>query len=394
MDKIETSTLEIIVAEDNQIQRMYLVGLIRKLGYRTIETENGQEAFETLLKSDAHIVITDLQMPLLDGVELTKKIRNSEIGRYVHVIMLTGVEQQRERALAQEAGVDDFLAKGADLVSLQARIKTAARLVAHEQKLAEQNRILLETKMQIEEDLRAAAMAQKNMLPKYDRDILRFKVASSFTPSSYVSGDMYGCFKVSPCQLGFYIIDVSGHGVQAALLSVSLGHLITADYFKELSLKDGTPNPAALVASLNDRFFNAETDQYFTMFCGIIDCPTGKMDYCQAGHPSPIVVGNGSHARFIGQGGFPVAMLQDVEFDNDQAELHHGETMLLFSDAAVEAVNLKDEPFGEDRLAKLAEQASIIGRVEILEKIKQELIEWQNNQPLTDDLTLVSIERI
>lgn len=132
------STLEIIVAEDNGVQRMYLAGLIRKLGHKTIEAKNGQEAFEALISSHAPIVITDLQMPELDGIELTKKIRATMMDSYIHIIMLTSTRQEKERAMAQEAGVDDFLSKETDIASLRARINTAARLVSHEKKLVMQ----------------------------------------------------------------------------------------------------------------------------------------------------------------------------------------------------------------------------------------------------------------
>jgi len=284
---VTLSKLKIIVAEDHEIQRTYMCLLINKLGYEAIPAENGIEGLRLVRDSDAQILISDLNMPNLNGIELTEKVRQLKLDHYVHIIMVTGGDDEHSRRKALEAGVDDFMPKGPNPAMLTARIRAATRLIYHEKALADQNRILKDANDRIENDLRAAAIAQRRLLPDIQGDILGFRVASAFVPSAIVSGDMFGCFPLNDHKLGFYTVDVSGHGVQASLLSVAIGHLITPEYFRNKAiLPNGNSDPAALVTALNARFCSDESDEYFTMFCGIVDQATGQFDYCQAGHPS------------------------------------------------------------------------------------------------------------
>jgi len=183
--------LKVIVAEDSELQRLFLCSLINGLGFEAIEAEDGRVALDLIQQTGAQILISDLEMPHLDGVGLTRKIRQLGLDHYVHVIMVTGADETEIRDEALLAGVDDFITKGSSTAMLKARLRTATRLVSH----------------------RAAAEAQRQLLPNLRKDILGFGVASAFVPSSIVSGDMFGCFELENGNLGFYAIDVSGHGV-------------------------------------------------------------------------------------------------------------------------------------------------------------------------------------
>ena len=105
-------SLKVIVAEDNAFQRMFLMGLLEKLGYTPIAAQDGLEALELLKKQDVQILLSDLQMPNLDGIDLTKEVRKLDVGHYIHIIMITGANEDRLRTEALDAGVDDFFYEG------------------------------------------------------------------------------------------------------------------------------------------------------------------------------------------------------------------------------------------------------------------------------------------
>lgn len=387
--------LKIIVAEDHEIQRTIMCMLIEKLGYAAFPAENGDEALDLVRDTDAQILISDLHMPSLNGIELTSEVRKLTLDRYVHIIMVTGRDDEEDRREALDAGVDDFMSKGHDQAMLTARIRAATRLIHHEKQLADQNRVLKEAKSRIEDDLHAAAIAQRRLLPEFQDDILGFRVSSAFVPSSIVSGDMFGCFELTPEKLGFYAVDVSGHGVQASLLSVAIGHLITPEYFRTKVIdKQGQNDPAAMVTALNQRFFNFESDEYFTMFCGVIDKATGHFDFCQAGHPSPFYVGEDGTAQIIGDGGFPVGILNSVEFENRSFQFDFGGVLIMCSDAAIEATDKTQKAFGQNRLQTVVEKVVDTGSARMPDSIIEALNTWRNGEPLEDDLTDVALERI
>lgn len=389
-----TALLKVIVAEDNMIQREYLCHLIRNLGYEALPAEDGQVALDLVKSTDAQILISDFQMPNLNGIELTREVRKLDLDHYVHVIMITGTHEDELREEALIAGADDFLSKGRSPVMLKARIRAATRLINHAMELAERTRILQETNERIQRDLNAAADAQRLLLPEIHEQILGFRISSAFVPSSFVSGDMFGCFALSDTKLGFYAVDVSGHGVHASLLSVAIGHLITPEFFQNKALAhDGKPDPAGLVADLNLRFSRGESDDYFTMFCGIFDRETGRLDYCQAGSPAPFYVDASGNTNLVGDGGFPVGMFQEASYDNDVMDIAYGGTLIVCSDAASEAENFSREQFGSDRIAEIVAACPQVGSETIPHKIIEALSAWRAGMTLEDDLTIVALER-
>lgn len=389
-----SQALTVIVAEDNRLQRVILSRMVESLGYLVLPAEDGQEALDLVRRTDAQIVLSDYQMPELNGIELTRRIRDLDLGHYVHVIMITGREDDAIRSEAFEAGVDDFLAKGQNPVALRARIRSASRLVQHARDLAESNRVLRETHQRLEEDLTAAANAQRQLLPEIHEHIFGFRVASTFVPSSFVSGDMFGCFPLCEGKLAFYAVDVSGHGVHASLLSVAIGHLITPEFFKKRVLADeNAPDPAALVADLNRRFSGMDNDEYFTMFCGVVDSRTGQFDYCQAAYPSPQLVTATGDVTIVGDGGFPVGLLPQAEYDNHSMQFAFGNSLVICSDAVTEAENENSIPFGIDRMQSIVSKMPSTGVDKLPATLVNALNVWRGGRTLEDDLTIVALER-
>lgn len=140
---------------------------------------------------------------------------------------MTGRDHAENRRAALEAGVDDFMAKPFDFATMTARLRAAERLAAHESVLSERNRTLQLAKERIESDLHSTASAQRQLLPTAAGQCGPCDVQSAFRPSAIVSGDMFNYFSLPNGRMGFCIIDAAGHGIHAALLSVSISHLIT-----------------------------------------------------------------------------------------------------------------------------------------------------------------------
>lgn len=386
--------VKIIVAEDSEVQRLYLCSLINGLGFEAIEAEDGKVALDLLGTTGAPIVITDLRMPNLDGMDLTRAIRRLDLDTYVHVIMMTEADQSDTRAEALDAGVDDFIGKGDGSQILRARLRTATRLIEHAAELAERTRIVKDANARIEQDLHAAAAAQRQLLPNLQDEIGGFRVASVFVPSAIVSGDMFGCFALDDDMLAFYAVDVSGHGVHASLLSVAIGHLVTPDYVRAHAFDDrGGPAPALMVAALNARFSASENDDYFTMFCGLIDLKTGQMTYCQAGYPTAYYVDPAGQTTAVGDGGFPVGMFPTAQYETNTHPFAPGASLMICSDAAAEAENPSRESFGITRVRDIARTIPAVGADKVPDQLVQALATWRGGAALEDDLTIVTLNR-
>lgn len=386
--------MKVVIADDDDLQRAILSAALTRMDHTPIEATDGAQAYDLLCEHDASILVCDLKMPGMDGNDLTTKVRDTIRDRYVHIIMVTGHDQDAVRQNALHLGVDDFMGKPIDTATLTARISITERLVEHEQLIQEKTRILEEAQRIIEDDLNAAAKAQQRLLPALQIDTALCSFYSAFVPSSYVSGDMFATFELTGNRTGFYAMDVSGHGVSAALLSVAIGHLVTKEYFERYTQsEDGNPDPALLAKTLNDRFFHDDSEDYFTFFCGVIDHDGGLLHFCQAGYPTPIVVSSDNSIRNVGDGGYPVALLPDLDFVSESVPLSHEETLVLFSDCATEADNALHVPFGVDRLNNTIRAACADDVTSIPDAIVTALRAWRGQNSLDDDLTVLVCQR-
>lgn len=378
------SPLNILIVEDDRIYQRWMAKIASNFGNDVFLAANGSEAIEILESESISIVISDLCMPDTDGIELTKHVRNLKLDRYVHIIMVTSREDEEDRRRALSFGVDDFITKGTNPTILLARLRAACRMVRHEEELARRHEELKTAVDHIRSDLAAASAAQRSLLPKLHEKFADVIVRSQFQASSFVSGDMFGCFAYKNGLVGFYMVDVAGHGVRSSLNSVALGHLITKEYFQlKVFGQDGTCSPADLVHDLNTRFAQQDGDDYFTMMCGVIDTNRDVLHFCQAGHPSPLLALPGSPPITVGQGGMPVGMFDFAQYQDGTAVFPTGSVLLVCSDAATEAENPNGEFFGDIRLGAFMDRALAARSTTLTEDLVKELTAWRNHSKMT-----------
>jgi DNA-binding response OmpR family regulator len=122
--------MKVLVAEDDRDSRELLSWLLQKLGYQVIATENGREAWEAYRKGSFRLVISDLLMPDMDGLELVRRIRSVKQAKYTYVILLTALIGKKDYLEGMDAGADDFITKPFDPDELKARLRVADRIVA------------------------------------------------------------------------------------------------------------------------------------------------------------------------------------------------------------------------------------------------------------------------
>jgi sigma-B regulation protein RsbU (phosphoserine phosphatase) len=272
------------------------------------------------------------------------------------------------------------------------------------QKLGESHEKLSQAYGVIKKDLEAGAKIQSSLLPQASTRIYNVQFDSIFLPSSFVAGDIYNYFKLDEDWIGFYVLDVAGHGIPAALLSVTLSRALSPENSEDSLLKKFLPtpeppyyrliNPAMVVAGLNKRF-QADPDmmQYFTMIYGMLNTKDGQTTVTLAGHPPPIRVSSGI-ADPVGTGGYPVGMLSDVEYEEERFRLDKGDRLFLFSDGITECLNNKGEQFSVERLTQLLEEGQHLLLHELIKKIRDRLIHWRASAEFADDMTVLALERL
>ncbi len=270
-----------------------------------------------------------------------------------------------------------------------------------EEDLRTASRELAEANATLQRELEEAAEIQQSWLPRSLPKVEGYGFAWSFTPCQELGGDSLNVIRLDRDHVGVYVLDVSGHGVGAALLSASIQRWLSA--VPEHSClfarrRDGPPHfsivpPAGVVADVNRRFHaEPESGKFLTLVYGVLDLRDGTFRYATAGHPPPLRAGPDGVEDCPRAVGLPVGVLDDFAYEEAEVRLAAGDRLLLYTDGAVEAVNADDEFFGIERLQqKLAGARSSDADAALL-AILSAVHDWSGPLGFEDDITLLSID--
>lgn len=394
--------MRILIAEDERITRVSLARRLEGWGHSVVSAEDGEQALEKFGAGEFDIVITDWEMPGLTGPELVQRIRGSGSASYVYVIMLTGRSDKSDIVKGIEAGADDFVSKPFDKEELRVRILAGERIVRLERTLTLQNDELREAGERMRRDLEAAARVQRAMLPSEDIVTDRVRTAWKYVPTDALAGDAIGLSLISERYLVAYVADVSGHGVPAALLSVTAMHALAPEPADISLIRDmsgagtiGTVRRPALVASeINRRFRSEDSDGLFlTMILCVLDTHTGKLHFTRAGHPPPIVLRRKHSVEVDDVGGLPIAVLDQSEYEDVEFQLQPGDRVCLVTDGLFEEFNAAEkEQFSMPRLISMLEELHECPASEAVERTVQTLSDWAGGDTFGDDVSIVIID--
>src|SRR5215813_5070287 len=128
--------MKVLIAEDDLDSRELLCWILEKLGYQVVATVNGKEAWETFRRGRFRLVISDVLMPELDGLELCRRIRKHKQSKYTYVVIITALIGKKDYLEGMEAGADDFVTKPFDSDELKARLRVAERIISFQEQAA------------------------------------------------------------------------------------------------------------------------------------------------------------------------------------------------------------------------------------------------------------------
>ena len=197
--------------------------------------------------------------------------------------------------------------------------------------------------------------------------------------------------------VGLYMLDVSGHGVGAALLSFTLNHMLSPTAEGALLIEDtgqglGVVAPSRVAERLNRQFPMDRTRQYFTLVYGVFDPAHGRFSYVMAGHPAPIVLPRAGPAAPLQGRGLPIGMIEPATFDDEAVTLRPGDRLYFYTDGVIEALNASEQEFGHARLMTEIHRLRDYPLRPGLDVVADSVIDWSGGH-LGDDVSLLAIER-
>jgi len=386
---------EILIVEDAPDVLALLRAILSADGWLVRTAKDGEAACKLLQEHDIRLVITDWMMPGMDGLQLIDWIRDRG-GKYIYTIMMTARGSEEDSIHGLECGADDYLVKPVSAGLLRARLDVARRilkmqlkLISKQEKLKQAHRQLALAYRSTQTELHSAVLQQFASLPS-DVDLPPGVTTDwRFQPATNLSGDHLQ-FYMSGEQLVFYLLDVSGHGLTAALRSAALAELMHPSTWIMAELEHG---PHRVLERLNRHICatNTEVEHLATLVLGMLDTRSGRICISSAGHPRPMVIGSHNTTRDIGDFGLPLGVMPEARYATHETRLESGQSLLLYSDGITDCANKEGEAFGYDRLAALLRELAASGPTNVASAIEERLDQWRGTVPHQDDSTLLTI---
>ncbi len=290
--------------------------------------QDPRRAIETAIEFRPTVILQDLVMPEIDGLDLVRDYRLREETREVPLIVLSSREEAVTKAEAFARGANDYLVKLPDPVEVIARVRYHSKgYLALLQRNAAFTALAASERHMAEELSRAAEYVRSLLDPPIEG---RVETAWRFVPSASLGGDSFGYHWIDEDRFAIYLIDVCGHGVGPALLSISAMSLV-----RSLSPQEGS-DPSTVLARLNAAFpMERHNGMYFTMWHGVADLAARRLTWSGGGHPPAFLLQGGTMKTLESQGPM-IGAIPDLEWASVSIDLPPGSRLIVYSDGVYE----------------------------------------------------------
>jgi len=392
--------ISILAVDDTPANLQVLSGMLKDRGYKVRPVPGGKLALLAARRDPPDLILLDINMPEMNGYEVCEHLKADDTLKGIPVIFISALTEQLDKVKAFAMGGVDYLTKPFQMEELHARVETHLKLRSLHIELEESNARLAKANGRMSRDLKAAAKIQETFLPREVPRIPGVDFAWCYRPCDELAGDGLNIIPLGDGKVGLYILDVSGHGVASALLSVTLSRLLSPPSEpSSILIRDGgvpgkydTTPPAEVAARLNRLFpFDPLTEQFATLVYGILNAVTGEFRYVSAGHPGPVHLPSRADPVILESQGFPIGLAED-SYEERSIRLGEGDRLYLYSDGVPEAMNPAGEQFGEARLKKAISQARPEPLQEGVATLLEEIVRWHGSERPQDDISIMAVE--
>lgn len=325
--------MSILIVDDSMMNLAYFKQVLSEAGYSAIETAaSAEDAFERLGMSEGRVpckaaafdlILLDIVMPDMDGIQACRLIKECPIYSDLPIVFLTGDRRHFKEAFG--AGGMDFIEKGAPEYELLARVHSAIRL-------KKETDIRKSREIGLVKELQLAKRVQKTVLPA---PLIEpgIEIHAQHIQSDEVSGDMFYWTRIDEHRCGIMLIDVAGHGLSSALISMSIRSLLD-DMIKRIS------EPAEVCQELNKQvcsLFGGSRDSiYLTAIYLLIDQKAREIRYFNAGHPPGLFFSSDRKADYMENTGVPLGIRKSIGQSSGVCRYTGPGKILLYTDGLVE----------------------------------------------------------
>jgi phosphoserine phosphatase RsbU/P len=343
---------DILVVDDNSVNRELLARRLELQGYQIHRAENGRFALEQLRARPFDLVLLDIMMPEIDGYEVLRLMKLDEVLRHIPVIMISALGDLDSIVRCIEVGAEDYLPKPFNSTLLVARVDASLE----KKRLRDQEQLtyqaLVYSQNQLAGELAEAASYVRALIPAPLRNGIQTDWL--FIPSTQLGGDSFGYYWLDEDNFVIFLLDVCGHGVGAALLSISVVNVLRSQALSATNFLD----PSQVLSGLNEAFpMEKQNDMYFTIWYGVFNRKSRELAYGIGGHPHALLMTGPSEAtaRVIPMGapGLLIGGMPGVTYRTHRLTLDSFAKLILFSDGVCEVNSPDGQQWDYDEFMKL-----------------------------------------
>jgi phosphoserine phosphatase RsbU/P len=390
----------ILVVDDTPANLQVLAGMLKDRGYKVRPVPGGKLALLAAGRDPPDLILLDINMPEMNGYEVCARLKADDKLKGIPVIFISALTEPLDKVKAFATGGVDYLTKPFQMEELHARVETHLKIRRLQVELEEANARLAQVNGRMSRDLTAAAKIQRTFLPRAVPAVAGVDFAWRYQPCDELAGDGLNIIPLGGGRVGVYILDVSGHGVSSALLSVTLSRLLSPPsepssiliHNHDVLDRLDVTRPAEVADLLNRLFpFDAATVQFATLMYGVLDVATGDFRYVCAGHPGPIHLPAGGPPVILETPGYPIGLAEEP-YCEQCVHLTPGDRLYLYSDGITDAMNAGREVFGDGQVLEVIGR----GRAEPLQQaiatVLAAVARWQGGERPHDDISILVVE--
>lgn len=378
--------IRILIADDNQIDRMVLSRIVRNQGHEVYEVANGVEAIEGYSSFRPDLILMDVMMPEMNGKEATRHIKADAGEDFVPIIFLTSLTDAQSLADCLGSGGDDFLSKPYNPTILQAKISSFSRMRQMHQTLQHQRDMIASNNEHLMHEQQVAKAVFDNVA--HDGCLSADNIRYMLSPLSVFNGDVLLAAKKPAGGMHVLLGDFTGHGLPAAIGAMPLAEIfygMTAKGFaireilREINLKLKGILPVGFFCCAVVVDLNIERKNASVWMGGVPDC---------------YLLRNNGKVETLTSRYLPLGVLSNEQFNDDLTEfpMAEGDRLFLWSDGILEARNQNGEMFGEQRLRHIFDHAH--AELDVFEQIQQQLAQFTAGSERDDDTTLIEVRML
>jgi sigma-B regulation protein RsbU (phosphoserine phosphatase) len=366
---------KILVIDDDPLICLTVKKVLQYDGHEIVTAASGEEGIQRAKQIQPALVICDWNMPTTDGLEVCRQIKADPHLATTFFILLTARMAIEDRIHGLNNGADDFLSKPVDFGELKARVGAGLRLYQLNQDLQMQ-------KQRLEDELSEAAAYVRSLLPAPMQGAIT--IDARFLPSSQLGGDCFDYFWLDDNHLVLYLLDVSGHGLGAALPSVILLNLLRSQSLPEVDFR----HPDVVLAALNQTFqMHSQNQKFFTIWYGVYQPDSRQLTYASAGHPPAVLLTEHTISelpQLLRTPNFPIGIVEQFQANCAITTVPANSTLYLYSDGAYEVQNTSQ--WGLESFIQLLANTK---READLDQVLSLLLKQFESSSLSDDLSFV-----